>query len=119
MQIIPGQTGSDLLPPQIHLHQLWQGEAHIWRIFTGEMWVWVGNHQMWRAFAWGFDAVGVTHSAAQTPDQREASAINLCQVAPRGVPVLGQVSLSIVCSLNRVSCKGEGILSLAYFSLTI
>lgn len=82
MQIIPGQTGSDLLPPQIHLHQLWQGEAHIWRIFTGEMWVWVENHQMWRAFAWGFDAVGVTHSAAQTPDQREASAIRCYKWCP-------------------------------------
>lgn len=60
---------------------------------------------MWRAFAWGFDAVGCSSLQPRV------------KVLPPGSskwwPMLGQVSLSIVCSLNRVSCKGRGVLSLA------
>lgn len=70
MQIIPGQTGSDLLPPQIHLHQLCQAKAFIWRILAGEKWVWLLKHLLW-----GFDAVSVSPEA-KTSEQTEGSTIS-------------------------------------------
>jgi len=76
MQIIPGQTGSDLLPSQMHLHRLCQAEAFIWRIFAGEKCVLVVNSQCLEHFLWGFDAVSVSHSEAKTSEWSEGSTIS-------------------------------------------